>query len=211
MNQLKVLSDKIDDVTSVENIVKSFAKPGKSDQERPKALWKAIMRYRHQTTPPNEQLAGDWEAHDPVKIFNVYGYCMCCCCSALVERPNREDGREAQGRILNSHSVPEVRYKNGWHMFDGSLINFFPRPDDGVIASVDEIAAAIADWYARNPGYQKNGEKIFQLMHRTAGRHGHGGSAAALALPVLSYGLSTGPHARLGCDHGRVRPQVRGV
>jgi hypothetical protein len=166
VNQLKVLSDKIDDVTTVENIVKSFAKPGMSDQERAKGLWKAIIRYRHQTTPPNEHLAGDWEAHDPVKIFNVYGYCMCCCCSALVEALNREDGREAQGRILNGHSVPEVRYKNGWHMFDGSLINFFPRPKDGVIASVDEIAAAVADWYARNPGFQKNGDKIFQMMRK---------------------------------------------
>ena len=166
MNQLKVLSDKIDDVTTVENIVKSFAKPGMSEQERAKGLWKAIIRYRHQTTPPNEQLAGDWEAHDPVKIFNVYGYCMCCCCSALVEALNREDGREAQGRILNGHSVPEVRYRNGWHMFDGSLINFFPRPKDGVVASVDEIAAAVADWYAKNPGYQKNGDKIFQLMRK---------------------------------------------
>jgi hypothetical protein len=166
VNQLKVLSDKIDDVTTIENIVKSFAKPGSSDQERAKGLWKAIIRYRHQTTPPNEHLAGDWEAHDPVKIFNVYGYCMCCCCSALVEALNREDGREAQGRILNGHSVPEVRYKNGWHMFDGSLINFFPRPKDGVIASVDEIAAVVAEWYAKNPGFQKNGDKIFQLMRK---------------------------------------------
>src|ERR1700677_382109 len=79
VNQLKVLSDKIDDVTTVENIVKSFAKPGMSDQDRSKALWTAIVKYRHQTTPPNEHIAGDWEAHDPVKIFNVYGYCMCCC------------------------------------------------------------------------------------------------------------------------------------
>src|SRR5262249_7382444 len=76
VNQLKVLSDKIDDVTTIENIVKSFSKPGTSDQERAKGLWKAIIRYRHQTTPPTEHLTGDWEAHDPVKIFNVYGYCM---------------------------------------------------------------------------------------------------------------------------------------
>ena len=138
---MKVLSDKIDDVTTVENIVKSFVKPGMSDQERAKALWTAAVKYRHQTAPPNEYLAGDWEAHDPVKIFNVYGYCMCCCCSALVEALNREDGREARGRILNGHSVPEVRYGDGWHMFDGSLITFFPDPDDGVAASVDEIAA----------------------------------------------------------------------
>jgi len=166
VNQLKVLSDKIDDVTTVENIVKSFAKPGMSQQERAKALWTAVVKYRHQTTPPNEHLAGDWEAHDPVKIFNVYGYCMCCCCSALVEALNREDGREARGRILNGHSVPEVRYRGGWHLFDGSLITFFPRPDDGVAASVDEVSAAIAAWYAKNPGYQKNNEKIFQLMRK---------------------------------------------
>jgi hypothetical protein len=166
VNQLKVLSDKVDDVSTVENIVKSFAKPAMSDQDRSKALWTAIVRYRHQTAPPNEHIAGDWEAHDPVKIFNVYGYCMCCCCSALVEALNREDGRETRGRILNGHSVPEVRYRDGWHMFDTSLIAYFPRPDDGIVAAVDEIGASIADWYARHPGYQKNGDKILTLMRK---------------------------------------------
>ncbi len=166
INQLKVLSDKIDDVTSVENIVKSFVKPGMSDQKRAEAIWRAVVKYRYQTTPPNEYLAGDWEAHDPVKIFNVYGYCMCCCCSALVEALNREDGRSARGRILNNHSVPEVWYKNGWHMFDSSLINFFPRPSDGVAAAVDEISAAVSDWYAQHPGYQRNGAKLVDLMRK---------------------------------------------
>jgi hypothetical protein len=166
VNQLKVLSDKIDDVTTVENTVKSFVKPGMSDQKRAEAIWRAVVKYRHQTAPPNEHLAGDWEAHDPVKIFNVYGYCMCCCSSALVEALNREDGRETRGRILNGHSVPEVWYKNGWHMFDGSLITYFPRPADGAVAAVDEIAAALSGWYAQHPGYQKNGAKIMELMRK---------------------------------------------
>ena len=61
------------------------------------ALWTAVVKYRHQAPPPDEFLAGDWEAHDPVKIFNVYGYCMCCCCSSLIEALNRLDGREARG------------------------------------------------------------------------------------------------------------------
>src|SRR5262245_10102668 len=52
VNQLKVLSDKIDDVTTVENLVKSFTQPGMSDQERAKGLWTAIVKYRHQTAPP---------------------------------------------------------------------------------------------------------------------------------------------------------------
>jgi hypothetical protein len=166
INQLKVLSDQIDDVTTVENILKSFVKRGMSDQERAKALWTAVVKYRHQTTPPNEYLAGDWESHDPVKIFNVYGYCMCCCCSALVEALNREDGREARGRILNAHSVPEVRYKNAWHMFDGSLITYFPKPENGSAAAVDDISAAVALWYASHPDYHNNNQKIFQLMRK---------------------------------------------
>lgn len=163
INNLKVLSDRIDDVTTADNILRSFVKPGMSDFKRSKALWTAAVKYRHQTSPPNEYLAGDWEAHDPVKLFNVYGYCMCCCCSALVEGLNRLDGREARGRILNGHSVAEVRYGDGWHMFDPSLINYFPR-SDGDAASVDEISAAITGWYAKNPGFKGNGGKLDGLM-----------------------------------------------
>src|ERR1051325_8620494 len=121
INNLKVLSSRIDDVTTPENILKSFVKPGMSEAERAKALWTAAVRYRHQTAPPNEYLAGDWEAHDPVKLFNVYGYCMCCCCSSIIEALNRLDGREARGRILNGHSVPETQYSDSWHMYDCSL------------------------------------------------------------------------------------------
>src|SRR5947209_15613508 len=124
VNNLKVLSDRIDDVTTAENVLKSFVRPGMTDAERAKALWAAAVRYRHQTTPPNEYLSAEWEAHDPVKLFNVYGYCMCCCSSALVAALNRLDGRPCRGRILNGHSVPEVYYGGGWHMFDASLITW---------------------------------------------------------------------------------------
>jgi hypothetical protein len=163
LNNLKVLSDKIDDVTTAENILKSFVKPNMSDAERAKALWTAAVKYRHQTAPPDEQLAADWEAHDPVKLFNSYGYCMCCCSSALIEALNRLDGREARGRILTGHSVPEVKYGGAWHMYDASLLTIFPKPE-GEIASVDEIAAAVADWYAKNPEYKGKPAKLVELM-----------------------------------------------
>ncbi len=166
VNNLKVLSDKVDDVTTVEQIVKSFVKPGMTDQQRVEALWRAAVKYRHQQVPANEYLDGDEHPHDPVKVFNVYGYCQCCCSSAILEALNREDGREARGRILNGHSVPEVRYRDAWHMFDASLITYFPRPDDGVVASVDEIAASVADWYAKHPDYRKNNAKVFELMRK---------------------------------------------
>jgi hypothetical protein len=164
VNNLKVLSDQVDDVSTVANILRSFVRPGMSDEERSKAIWTAVVKYRHQTLPPNEFLAPDSEVHDPVKVFNVYGYCMCCCCSAVVEALNRADGREARGRILNNHSVPEVRYGDGWHMFDTSLIAYFPRPGDGTIAAVDDISAAITAWHEAHPGYRKDGPKLIDLM-----------------------------------------------
>src|SRR5262249_22164555 len=163
LNNLKVLSDKIDDVTTVENILKSFVKPNMSDAERARALWTAAVKYRHQTTPPDEQLAADWEAHDPVKLLNVYGYCMCCCCSSLIEALNRSDGREARGRILNGHSVPEVFHDGGWHMYDCSLITYFPKAN-GAVASVDELSEAVKGWYEKNPGFKGNDGKLTELM-----------------------------------------------
>ena len=167
INQLKVLSDKIDDVTTVENTVKSFIRPGMSDKKRAEALWRAIVKYRYQTTPPNEYLAGDWEAHDPVKIFNVYGYCMCCCCSAHRRGAQSRGRPSGQGphseqpqrpRGLVSKRLAHVRRLTPRHTF--------PRPRDGVAASVDEISTAISDWYEAHPGYRKNGAKIMELMRK---------------------------------------------
>jgi hypothetical protein len=189
LHNLKVLSDRIDDVTTAENILASFVKPGMSDAERARALWTAAVKYRHQTAPPNEYLAGDWEAHDPVKLFNSYGYCMCCCCASLVEALNRLDGREARGRILNGHSVAEVRYGGGWHMYDPSLINYFPKPGSGEAASVDEVSAAITRWYADNPGVRGNAGKLDAIM-RSDGRTGWKTRGPAL--------LAQCPYYRLG-------------
>src|ERR1051326_7742290 len=164
INNLKVLSDKIDDVTTPENILHAFLKTGMTEEQRATALWKAAVKYRHQTSPPNEYLSNEWEAHDPVKIFNVYGYCMCCCASSLFESLNRLDGRAARGRILNAHSVPEVKFDDAWHLYDCSLITVFPKPENGKLASVDEISQSVRNWYEKNPEYKGNPNKVFELM-----------------------------------------------
>jgi hypothetical protein len=164
LHNLKVLSDKIDDVTTTENILQSFTRPGMSEAERARALWTAAVKYRHQGPPPDELLVAETEVHDPVKLFNVYGYCMCCCGASLIEALNRLDGREARGRILTGHSVAEVKYGGSWHMFDPSLVNFFPKPGSEVVASVDEISAAVRAWYASHPEYKGKQAMLDQLM-----------------------------------------------
>ena len=172
-----------------------------TDEERAKGLWLAAVKYRHQTVPPNEHLAADWEAHDPVKLFNVYGYCMCCCASSIVAALDREDGREARGRILNGHSVPEVFYGGAWHMFDASLLNVLPKPE-GDVASVDELSKAVKDWHAANPGYRGSASSM-SLCALTVGRVGKG-SGTAGKQSVSEDGFLARADSWLGCDDGGV-------
>ena len=55
--------------------------------------------------------------------------------------------------------MPEVYWDGAWHLLDASLINYFPR-EDGRLAGVEEIFAAVKDWYDRNPGYKGNDTRL---------------------------------------------------
>ena len=44
INNLKVLSSAMDDVTTSDNFLKSFIKPGMSDEERAKSIWTGAVR-----------------------------------------------------------------------------------------------------------------------------------------------------------------------
>ena len=146
---VKVVSDKIEDVSSLEAWKKSFIKDGMTDEQKALAVWTTVVKFRHQTPPPNEFLS-EGNVHDAIKTFNVYGYGMCCCASSNVEELARYAGLKAQGRGIHGHSVPEVFWDGAWHLLDGSLITYFPKPDKK-LASVDEIVDGIADWWTKNP------------------------------------------------------------
>jgi hypothetical protein len=150
---IKLLSDKVDDVSSLEAWKKSFIKDGMSDAEKAAAIWKSVAMFQHQDAPPREYLHGEDDLHDPIKLFNVYGYGMCCNASCAVEALGRAVGFRARGWSINGHSVPELFYDGAWHLYDSSLINYFPKAD-GKVASVEEILAAVRDWYEKNPGYK---------------------------------------------------------
>ena len=97
VHNLKVLSDQVDDVTTVDNILKAFTRPGMTDQERARGLWTSVLKYRHQTAPPNEFLAGDWEACTTLRRFSMFmaPLHVRCCTSALIEAP--QPGRWSAG------------------------------------------------------------------------------------------------------------------
>ena len=131
VSHVKVLSDKVADVSSLEAWKKSFICDGMSDEEKAIAMWKSSVAFVYQDAPPVEFLH-EGCVHDAIKEFNVYGYGMCCCASARVEQLARYLGLPARGQSINAHSVPEVFWDNQWHMLDASLVNYFTpgrRPD----------------------------------------------------------------------------------
>jgi hypothetical protein len=166
VSHIKVLSDKVEDISSLEAWKNSFIKPGMSEKEKALAVWTTVVKFRQQTSPPEEYL-GDGNVHDPIKDFNVYGYGMCCCASAGIEALSRYAGMEARGWGINNHSVPEVKIDGHWSLLDASLIQYFNMPD-GKIASVTEIEDSVAKWLNENPQYKKttNHNDLYKIMRK---------------------------------------------
>ena len=156
---VQLVSDKVPDVSSLAAWQRSFLKEGMTDQEKALAAWRTTVMFQHQDVPPREYLQNEDSVQDPIKMFNVYGYSFCSVASADVAALARAAGLKARGWAINGHSVPEVYWDGAWHMLDASLVNYFPK-EDGSLASVEEIMAAVKAWYDRNPGYRGNEAKL---------------------------------------------------
>lgn len=170
VSHVKVVSDKVQDVSSLQAWKKSFIKDSMNDQEKAMAVWESLIRFRQQDAPPGEGIFGEGCAHDVIKTMNVYGYGMCCCASANISSLSRYLGLQARGWAINAHSVPEVFYDDSWHMLDASLLTYFPRAD-GKAASVEEIVAGVQGWLKEHPDTQ--GDKALrQFMGRGGWRKG---------------------------------------
>ena len=156
---VKVLSDKVEDVSSLEAWKASFIKPGMSDREKALAVWASVVKFQYQDNPPAEFLELENTVLDALKTFNVYGYAMCGNAASHVQSLARYAGLQARGWTINAHVVPEVFWDGKWRLLDASLVNYFPKPD-GDLASVEEIEAAIKDWYEKTPGFKGDDARL---------------------------------------------------
>ncbi|MCL2639490.1 MAG: hypothetical protein FWD53_01460 [Phycisphaerales bacterium] len=153
VSRVKVVSDKVEDVSSLEAWKKSFIKDGMTEQEKAIAIFNTVVKFRHQTAPPNEFIESGGNVHDPIKVFNVYGYNMCCCASGHLTALARNIGMEAQGWGINAHSVAEIKIDGKWGMLDPSLINYFVLPDK-TIAGVMDLHDSIFEFLSKNPDFK---------------------------------------------------------
>lgn len=163
VSHVKVVSDKVEDVSSLEAWKKSNIKDSMSDTEKLIAIWKTVVKYRHQDTPPGEFISGaEGHVHDIMKIIHVYGYNQCCCATSDVEGLARFLGYDARGWAITNHNVPDVWFGDAWHTVDGSMMNYFTKPD-GSIPGVREVLDAVKTWIDANPEYKNNGGKLHQI------------------------------------------------
>lgn len=170
---VKVVSDKVADVSDLASWKKSYIKEGMSDRDKALAIWECMVAHQHQDNPPAEFLNNEGTVQDAFKMMNVYGYSYCGVVANEITSLAREVGLKARITTINAHVVPEIWWEDGWHLLDASLINFFifkDQPSDAVngkfskaltnykvpngkIASIEEIMAAVKGWYDANPGY----------------------------------------------------------
>ncbi|MBE7465739.1 MAG: hypothetical protein HS116_19875 [Planctomycetes bacterium] len=160
VSHVKVVSDKVEDVSSFEAWKQAVIKDGMTDEQKALAVWEAVVKFRHHDSSPREYLGlSDSSTVDAIKLFNVYGYCSGAAAQPAFLQLARQAGFEARGMSIHKWGVPEVRYGDAWHMFDPGMICYFRKPD-GTIASTEEIVAAVKEWHAANPGYMGDDAKI---------------------------------------------------
>jgi len=156
---VKVLSNKIPDVSSLAAWKKSYIKDDMSEEQKAQTIWKSIWQHQYQDDPPYEFIHPEGHLADTMKIFNVYGYSYCGIATAHTETLTRYIGMQARGYTINRHVVPEIFHDNAWHLYDASLICYFPKTD-GKAASVEEIKTAVLDWFATHPDLKGNDAKL---------------------------------------------------
>ena len=71
--RVKVVSDKVPDMTNLETWKKAFIKDGMSDAEKAMAVWKTVRTFQHQEAPPNEFLQNEDAVQDPFEFFGPFG------------------------------------------------------------------------------------------------------------------------------------------
>ena len=156
---VNVTSDKVRDVSNPDAWKKSYLKDGMSDRDKGIAIWESVVAHQYQDAPPVDYIQVGNCVKDPLKIWNVYGYSLCSVASAEIQCLARYCGMKARGYGLNNHVVAEVYWNNAWHMLDASLVNYFPKPD-GELASVEEIAAAVKEFFTQHPDLKGDDKKI---------------------------------------------------
>src|SRR6185503_5775517 len=108
VSHLNLVSDKSQDISTLDAWKKTYGTDSMSEQDKSIAIFNTLVRYRHQANPPREFLSSEeagGHVHDPLQSFHVYGYGQCCCAASEVIGLAQYLGLQARGRDISRHSV----------------------------------------------------------------------------------------------------------
>ena len=83
----------------------------------------------------------DGVALDPMRLLHAYGFTCCQQSTAILIWLWRGLGYYARGARMDFHTVPEIYYGHGWHMYDADHQVYYLAEDNKTVASVAEIIA----------------------------------------------------------------------
>lgn len=163
VSHVKVLSEHVEDVSSLEAWERSFMHGLSSEETRGLMVWHSMVKFVFNGFPALEYIQPEEIVVDPIKIMNVYGITFCGPHAAGTIALARHAGLRARGWALHGHVVPEIWWDGGWHMLDSSLVTWFPR-EDGSPAGVQEIVGEVKAWLEGHPGMAGNRERLLKLQ-----------------------------------------------
>ena len=133
---LKVVTDASPDYADLPSMVHSMTSKWKTPEEKCWAVFYWNHIGRRQTSPI--ELHG-MALTDPVRQFNDYGYTMCSTISGINQGIWEAMGLKHRYWDISNHTVPEVFYNGGWHMYDNSMSAIYTLCDGKTLAGVEDI------------------------------------------------------------------------
>lgn len=150
---VRVVTDGNPDYTDIGSMIHSATSNWTEPKDKCWALWYWNHIARRQTAP---MILHGRELTDPICQFNDYGYTMCSTVAGVNCGIWGAMGLNVKFWDISLHTVPEVEYDGGWHMYDSSLSAIYTLCDGKTLAGVEDIGAegaCAASGGKREPGH----------------------------------------------------------
>jgi hypothetical protein len=123
-----VVSEHVPDFSTLENIARGPRFAGLRDEALAVALWGLVVDRNlgiFHYCPAQEPHWGK-DAHDPLLVFNVYGFTICHVHAHVLAMLARAAGMPARVANIRGHEGTEIFYAGAWHYFDAD-VQYFHR------------------------------------------------------------------------------------
>ncbi len=133
---LKLLSENVPDVSSIEALLGGIIKPGMTDEEKCKAVWRVV--YEHRFWRPSSCGKYGWGGTDPILNLNCFAPTICQQDSEMLCGLWTQLGYDVRMWQLGWHTTSEVHYGGSWRHFDATMGQITKVSSEGDITSVTE-------------------------------------------------------------------------